>query len=416
MTSEKKMEKIIKRPQKLFYHLPPTAVPILGSDVKSAVRGMFDHDRYVKDFVSELKNTIGSNNCFLTTSGRAALLLILLTLKSRSDRLEVILPAYTCPTVFQAVIEAGLQPLFCDVDPRTLGFDRDHLSHLLSEKVLSIVPTHLYGLAQDITDLVGICGNLGIYIVEDAAQAFGALVSGKMVGCTGDFGLFSMGFGKSLPIGDGGVICTKDSFVADLEKTLTTSKTQHSKWSVISLGEFLVYALATTPAGWWAVFRSPWNPAKKEMQINFLPEIEVGEFNAVQAGIGKSILKRINKINMIRRDKANSLKEILAGIEFVNLPEIASNTAPIYLRFPVIADTKTNADELYRQLSKAGIGVSKSYTFTLPDLFSDASFLKAAQFHGARRLANCLLTLPTHPYVKADDLVAVQRIFESFGT
>jgi len=408
------MEKLLKAPKKLFYHLPPTAVPIQVGDVKSAIRGLFDPDRYYWDFLSDLKNTIGLDNCFLTTSGRAALLLILLTLKRRSDRLEVILPAYTCPTVFQAVIEAGLQPLYCDVDPRTLGFDREHLRFLLSEKVLSIIPTHLFGLAQDFTDLIGICRDLGIYIVEDAAQAFGAQVSGQMVGNAGDFGFFSMGFGKCMPIGDGGIICTKNTFVAELEKTFATSKTRNSKLGVASLGEFLAYGLATTPAGWWVVFHSPWNPAKKEMQINFLPEIAVAEFNTVQAAIGKSLLQRIDQINKIRQERADSLKEILVDFDFLDTPEIAPNTDPVYLRFPVIVDNKTNADELYLRLSKAGIGVSKSYTYTLPDLFSDASFIKSAQFNGARKLADCLLTLPTHPYVKSDDLFVMQRIFTTF--
>lgn len=221
-TKKKQVSRILEmkinrvNPLKFFHHLPPTAVPVLLCDFKSGIRAMADPLNSHSDFISALENSFGIKKVFLTSSGRAALLMILLTLKQRSDRLEVILPAYTCPTVAQTVLQAGLQTLFCDVNPKSLSLDRDHLSSLLTEKVLAIIPTHLYGLVQDITDLIAQCKDQGIFIVEDAAQAFGASISGKSVGCAGDFGFFSLGFGKCVPTGHGGVLCAKDDFATDL--------------------------------------------------------------------------------------------------------------------------------------------------------------------------------------------------------
>ena len=194
------IKKPLNKYQKIFYHLPPTAVPIQVSDIKSAIKGVKDPHNCYRDFKSALQDAIGTKHCFLTSSGRAALLLILLTLKRQSNRQKVILPAYTCPTVVQAISQAGLHPLFCDLDPSTLGFDREQLKPLLTEKVLAIIPTHLYGLVEEIKDLIEMCSYLGIHIIEDAAQAFGAFSSGQSVGCSGDFGFFSLGFGKSIPI------------------------------------------------------------------------------------------------------------------------------------------------------------------------------------------------------------------------
>lgn len=412
--SNQKMKTTNVKRKKAFYHLPPTAVPVKFDDFKAAFRAMINPQTNYSDFISALQDEIGTQNCFLTSSGRAALLVILLSLKQRSDRLEVILPAYTCPTVVQSIIHAGLQPIFCDVNPHTFGLDRDHLNSMLTDKVLAIIPTHLYGLAQDITDLIGLCKDLGIYIVEDAAQAFGARVSKQMVGCAGDFGFYSFGFGKCIPTGSGGIICTKDEFVPDLLTTINQFHPNKTKSNLLSFGEYFAYGVATTPAGWWFIFRSPWNPAKKELETNSLPVINSEKFNAVQVGIGTSILKRINQIDNIRRRNANSLREILVNNNFVDIPEIASNVEPVFLRYPFIVDDKRRANDLYRQLSKAGIGVSRSYTFTLPDMFPEVSSNKAPQFTGARRLSECLLTLPTHPYIDVEDLVVIRETFMSY--
>lgn len=401
------------KPKKIFYHLPPTAVPIQVSDIKSAIEAMKDPEKYYMNFVSALQDTIGTKHCFLVSSGRAALLLILLTIKKRSNRQEVILPAYTCPTVVQAINHAGLQPLFCDVDPITLGFDRDHLKLLLTDKVLSIIPTHLYGLAQEITDLIDVCSNLGIYIIEDAAQAFGALIGGQSVGSGGDFGFFSLGFGKCIPTGEGGIICAKEAYAPDLQKTINESKPNKSSPEIISLCEYLAYGLATTPTGWWIIFRSPWNPAKRKLNVESLPPISFRNLNRVQTGIGSSILKRIDQINNIRKSNAKKLRSVLLKFDFIKIPEIADNVDPVYLRFPFIAADENIADELYQLLSRAGIGVSRSYTYTLPDMFLASTFIHPTQFPGARKLANGLLTLPTHPYMDDKDFSLIKKAFES---
>lgn len=395
------------------FHLPPTAVPVRGSDFSYAFRALFDPGDTLENFISALVEKTGNPNCFLTSSGRSALALILLSLKKGSSRSKVILPAYTCPSVAQAVLWAGLQPVFCDVDPNTLDMNRNSLHELLDQQVLAMIPTHLYGLAQEISDLVQIDQESEIWIIEDAAQAFGASIHGHVVGNAGDFGFYSLGRGKCIPTGHGGVIVSKDRFVPNLKETLRETIQVGTKRDLVSLVMFLGYSLATTPFGWWFILRSPLNPAQEGMDIKSLPPFTSDSFSSTQAGIGLSILKRIDQIDAIRKENGKRLADILASYEFVHIPKQPPESEPVFLRFPIILDHKARAELIYNLLSQAGMGVSRSYIRTLPDIFSCYHSADPKRFTGANHLAECLLTLPTHPYLIDKDFICIKNVFES---
>jgi perosamine synthetase len=415
-TSIRKITRISSQGQnKLFYHLPPTAVPVNVSDFSSAIQALIDPVGSLQEFLSALSESLGNPNCFLTPSGRSALAIILLSLKKRSKGSKVIIPAYTCPTVAQAVLEAGLQPAFCDVSVNTLDMDRLSLMRLLDADVLAIIPTHLYGLAQDISDLVQIGQELDIEIIEDAAQAFGATVRGRMVGTAGDFGFFSLGRGKCIPTGNGGVIIADDHYVPELVQTIKTTLSDGVIRDITSLVKFLGYGLATTPIGWWFIVRSPMNPARDGMELDDLHPIRWNRFSPTQAGIGRSILRRIDRLNDIRRRNAQRLMALLSDFKFVHLPEIPADSKPVFLRLPIILDEKSRADLLHHLLSKIGIGVSRSYFRTVPEIFSSQYAPGPKNFPGAEHLANCLLTLPTHPFLKDDDFHRIQHILTSLN-
>ena len=404
----------VKWRKKCFYHQPPTAVPVKLRDLQAALRALRDPKGNLEQFASVLAKWTGSSNCFLTSSGRSALRLILLFLKKNSTRKNVILPAYSCPTVTQAVLSAGLNPIFCDVEPNTLDLNRVKLTALLNDQVLAILPTHLYGLAQDISDLVKLCQELNIIIIEDAAQAFGSRIHGQMVGTGGDFGIFSMGRGKCIPTGQGGVIIAKDRYISGLTQTLLETITTKSNQELTSIFKFMAYGLATTPIGWWFIVHSPLNPAREGLEIKSLPPISFNSFPGTQAGIGISILNRIDQINKIRRRNARLLYELLSNCDYVHVPEIPSGSEPVYLRFPIIVDNENRTKTLFQQLAKVGIGVSRSYAHTLPDLYAHDSVGNTQDFPGATHLANCLLTLPTHPFMRTNDFFHIQNIFSSF--
>lgn len=413
---EIKNKSTIKGLSRLFYHIPPTAIPIDRSDFSQAIKAILNPSGSIENFVSATIKKTENQNCFLSPSGRSALLIILLTLKRISNRLKVIVPAYTCPTVIQSVLEAGLQPVFCDVSTETIDLDRVALCEELDDDVLAIIPTHLYGLAQDVSDLVRICQQFDIFLIEDAAQAFGATVQQRMVGNAGDFGFFSLGRGKAVPTGHGGIIFTKDKYATYLSETIDAVLPGGIKRDFASIFRYLAYGLATTPTAWWFIFRSPFNPASDGMDLEALSSIKMENPSAVQAGIGISILNRIEQITSIRRDNAQRLINLLSSYDFVRTPRIFEGGRPIFLRLPIIVDDQPRADLLYDLLSRKGIGVSRSYYRTLPEMFARSITTDLTKFPGAKHLAECMLTLPTHHYLDENDFIRIQNVLDLIPT
>jgi perosamine synthetase len=393
-------------------HVPPVAVPVTAADLRSGLAALLRPANSVERFQSALADRTGRSSCTLVSSGRAALVVILQALKRLSDRSRVVVPAYSCPTVVQAILASGLEPVFCDVLPHTLGLDPASLDPLVKSSPLAIIPTHLYGLVQDVTDLLTLGRKHGFFVIEDAAQAFGATVHGQMVGTLGDAGFYSLGRGKCLPVGHGGVIVANERCsLAIAEAAQAQDRKEPAFEPLRSWVLFVGYGLATRPAGWWFVAHTSLNPATEGMDLKALPPIRLSGLSAVQAAIGHSILGRLDRQQEIWRRNARHLTALLAEFDFVRVPKVAAGTEPVFLRFPFIADSVERASNLYDRLWKKGIGVSRSYLRTLPDLYSEQLALDPSGFPGAIDLAGCLLTLPTHSYLRENDWTRIGQAF-----
>jgi dTDP-4-amino-4,6-dideoxygalactose transaminase len=397
----------------LLRHLPPTTVGVKPNDIWRGISANFDGQNAIEEFRSILMKQIGSSNCFLTSSGRAGLAIILLGLKRLSKRKKVIVPAYVCPTVVQSVLRADLEPVFCDVSPQTLDLDRDALMHLIDDDLLAVVPAHLYGWAQDVSDLIALGRQHGFYIIEDAAQAYGAKFDGKMVGTRGDAGYYSMGRGKCIPVSHGGVIVAKESCLQAISDVIESEAISPIKVDITAVPIYMAYGLATHPMGWWLISRTPWNPADTGMDIGELEPISLRGLSCTLAGIGASVLERINQNQAVARKNAQRLIASFAEFNIVTVPHIAPESDPVFLRLPFVVKNEAIADSLFSELSRIGIGVSRSYWRTIPDLFSKEISSEAREFPGASRLAKCLLTLPTHRYLREDDFENIVRVIQA---
>jgi dTDP-4-amino-4,6-dideoxygalactose transaminase len=405
----------IQRARSNFRHLPPTAIEVEWEDLRRGFNSLFQPRASLEEFRLSIQELSGSSTCELVNSGRSALALILLSLKRLSNRSKVILPAYSCSTVVQSVLEAGLLPIFCDLSIENLDLDREHLNQLIDDDILAILPTHLYGLAQDISDLVELGHENGFFVIEDAAQSFGATLGDKLVGTIGDVGFFSLGRGKCIPSGHGGVITASEQCASAISETMQTAVKRSDQRDLGSLVAYLGYAIATKPFVWWFIDHSPLNPADQGMDIRSLPPIEFKELAAVQAGIGNSILDRSQKINTFRQENATRMINLLTEFSFIQFPKIPIQADPVYLRLPFVVDKKSRGAHLFKSLKRQGIGVSKSYYRTLPDLYTDKIRSNQGDFPGARRIAECLYTLPTHSYLNENDLNNIVHTFRSIS-
>jgi len=189
--------------------LPPAAAPLLPSDLLSGVKGIIFGSRQVEGLRQELREFFDKEHCFLVSSGKAALTLILMGLKElHPDRDQVLLPAFACYSVPSAIVRAGLQIQLCDIDLKTLDYDFDLLEEKLKNpRLLCVMSVHLFGLPSDVERIRRMRQDSDITIVEDAAQAMGGEWEGRKLGTQGDVGFFSLGRGKALTAVEGGGNC-----------------------------------------------------------------------------------------------------------------------------------------------------------------------------------------------------------------
>ena len=133
----------------------------------------------------------------------------------------MIIPAYSSFCLASAVARSGLSVKLCDIDPQTLDFDLVKLQSQITENTLAVIPVHNYGLVCNMKEIMKLAKEKGAYVVEDAAQAAGALFENRKVGTTGDIGILSLGRGKNVCALGGGVVLTdKDELASSIEEGL----------------------------------------------------------------------------------------------------------------------------------------------------------------------------------------------------
>lgn len=152
----------------------------------------------------QLGRLLGESNLFALDSGRTALSIGLEGLaKLRSGRLDVIIPAYICPAVVNAIESAGLRPVFGEVGS-DLNLSLDSARKLIGSNTLAILVAHMYGCPADIAEFEKLTNEADIFLIDDAAQVVGESVNERQLGTFGDFGLLSFAQSKSMVTGESG--------------------------------------------------------------------------------------------------------------------------------------------------------------------------------------------------------------------
>jgi dTDP-3-amino-3,4,6-trideoxy-alpha-D-glucose transaminase len=170
----------------------------------------------VAAFEAEFAAYLGVRHCVGVANGTDALVIALRALGVKPGD-EVVVPSFTFYATAEAVAAMGATPVFCDVDPDTFCVTPDTVRAALTPATRAIVPVHLFGNVAPIAEL----RELGLPILEDAAQAAGATIDGARAGSLGDAATFSFFPSKNLPcLGDGGAIATNDDEVAEAARVL----------------------------------------------------------------------------------------------------------------------------------------------------------------------------------------------------
>ncbi len=212
---------------------------------------------------------------------------------------EVIVPAYSYIASASCVLEVNAVPVFVDIDSDTYNIDPSRIEEAITERTKAILPVHFAGRIADMEAIGEIAGRHGIPVVEDAAQAHGASVAGRMAGSLGIAGSFSFQASKNMTAGEGGVITTNDFQLAQRAEALA--------WSGRKFGK-----------GWYRFYTLGWNARMTEFQ---------GAILRVQ-------LERLEEQTRSRQENASYLNSLLQDI-------------PGFDPLPVPLDTTSHAYHLY---------------------------------------------------------------------
>ncbi len=170
----------------------------------------------VRAFEEEFAAYLGVGHCIGVANGTDALTIALRALGVGPGD-EVVMPSFTFYATAEATIVAGATPVFCDIDLGTFCVTPETVKAALTPRTKAIIAVHLFGNVAPVSEL----RDLGLPVLEDAAQAAGADLDGVRAGALGDAATFSFFPSKNLPcLGDGGAITTNSDEVAELSRVL----------------------------------------------------------------------------------------------------------------------------------------------------------------------------------------------------
>lgn len=178
--------------------------------------------KFVRMFEDKFADLLGVKEAVAVSSGTDADILALAVLHDfgaqRGDK--VIVPALSFVATGNAILHAGFKPAFVDIERETLNIDVDQIEATITEKTRAIMPVHLMGKPADMDTIHAIARRHHLHVIEDAAEAHGALYKGKPVGGLADMGAFSLYLAHIITTGEGGIVTTNNEEYAEILRSL----------------------------------------------------------------------------------------------------------------------------------------------------------------------------------------------------
>lgn len=181
-------------------------------------------------FESEYAALQGARHAITVHSGTTAIRIALQALGLKQGE-EVIAPAYTFIGSVSPVMDLNAIPRFVDVDPDTYNIDPAQIEAAITGRTVGIIPVHFAGQSADMDAIMAIAEKHGLWVMEDAAQAWGSTWKSGGVGHIGGAGIFSFQASKNITAGEGGIITTDDDEVAEAARSFTNcGRTSDGLW------------------------------------------------------------------------------------------------------------------------------------------------------------------------------------------
>lgn len=344
----------------------------------------------VRKLEEKFAEYIGTKYAIATNSGTAALH-IALSAAGIGTGDEVIVPALTFFSTATSVIHNNAIPIFADIDPEIYCLDPNDVEKRMTDKTKAVIPVHLYGHPAEMDSIMEIAEARNLLVVEDAAQAHGAEYKGKKVGSIGHVGCWSFFATKNMTTGEGGMITTNDSDIAEKARIIRSH-------GMTSRDDHMV------------------------LGYNY-------RMNEISAAIGLVQLSKLDKFNEIRTKNSMYLLKGLKGVEWFGLPRIKPYVKHAFFWCPVQVDEEKlgmKTKDLRARLRERGVEVRHRYVAPLykqPMLLNQNAYPKkcpfSCPFYGrkidysqfncpnAEKITGKMIGLPNHPRLKKEELNTV---------
>lgn len=251
----------------------------IGNEIKEAVNQVIDSNYFIqgnqlKSFEEKFAKYCGVKYCVGVGNGLEGLILALRAIGvSNGD--EVIIPSHTFIATSLAVSELGAIPVFVEPNMKDYTIDPSKIEEKISDKTKAIIAVHLYGQCADMDPIMEISRKYNLKVVEDAAQAHGALYKGRKAGSLGDIAEFSFYPGKNLgAMGDGGCVTTNDKDLAEKVRILgnygSKIKYKHIEKGINSRLDEMQAAILNVKLN----YLDKWNLERNRIANRYLKEIK----------------------------------------------------------------------------------------------------------------------------------------------
>jgi perosamine synthetase len=329
----------------------------------------------ITDFENQVREFTGAKFAVATVNGTAALQ-IALEATGLQPGDEVLLPSLTFAATASAIVHAGGTPVFIDSNPERIGIDPISLRSWLETNVVakngksvnkvsgypvhSVVPVHIFGHPVQIDDLVELCKEFNLLLVEDAAESLGSFYDDQHTGTFGTVGIISFNGNKTITTGGGGMVLTDSEEIANWARHLiTTAKLPH-----------------------------PWEYIHDAVGYNFrLPNLN--------AALGVAQMHSLAKIIELQRRLYEIYKselEDLAGIHLVSEPK---ETRSNYWLQAVLLDDPTSRDQILEAFHADGLKVRPAWRPL--HLLEPYKKYQGTEMSGTEDIYARLVNLPSSP-------------------
>lgn len=346
-------------------HIPPAAEALVVEVLRS---GVLAQGPMVRRLEESFESLCATKHAMATSNGTTALELAL-EAAGIGPGDEVLTTPFTFVATVNAALSVGARVRFVDILPDTYTMDPEALRAAITPNTRAVVPVHLYGHPAHIADIVEICKERDVTVIEDAAQAHGASEGGRPVGSFG-IGCFSLYATKNMTSGEGGIITTNDDDIADRVRVLRNQGMRaRYQYEVVGHNHRLTDLAAA---------------------------VGVAEFAELAARTER------------RRNNAAALCDGLRDIDGLVLPVERDGCRHVYHQFTVRLDegSRIDRDTLADKLRAADIDSGVYYPRAAYDYdcYRAHPDVHIEQMPVAEMVASQVLSLPVHPFLSPSDL------------